>query len=196
MFDMKKIPMARTVSVTLLAVFAGGCENFLDVNTDPNAPVNARVDVRLPAVVTGMVHTVYYGDPGQWTVEWMQQTSYNRDSRGYDELQLYEVQDNSANGAWSYHYATMLNELKLMMEEADPDADAAYYGLAKFLSAWVWLHTTDLWGPVPFSEALDPGRSDAGVRRPASDHLRAGARDDGRSGRLHETDEPEDPGRQ
>lgn len=156
MFDMRRSPMARTAAVALLAVFAGGCDSFLDVNTDPNAPVNARVDVRLPAVVTGMVHTVYYGDPGQWSVEWMQQTSYNRDSRGYDELQLYEVQDNSANGAWSYHYATMLNELKLMMEEVEPDADAAYYGLAKFLSAWVWLHTTDLWGPVPFTEALDP----------------------------------------
>ena len=156
MSDMKRTPMARIASIVLLPVFVGGCENFLDVNTDPNAPVNARVEVRLPTVVTGMVHTVYYGDPGQWTVEWMQQTSYNRDSRGYDELQLYEVQDNSANGAWSYHYATMLNELKLMMEEVDPEVDPAYYGLTKFLAAWTWAHTTDLWGPVPFAEALDP----------------------------------------
>ena len=156
MFIFKGSSIARTASVALLALLAGGCESFLDVNTDPNAPVNARVDVRVPGVVTGMVHTVYYGDPGQWTVEWMQQTSYNRDSRGYDELQLYEVQDNSANGAWSYHYATMLNELKLMMEELDPETDPAYFGLAQFLSAWVWAHTTDLWGPAPFTEALDP----------------------------------------
>ena len=156
MFDMGRSTMARTVSVALLAVLAGGCDSFLDVNTDPNAPVTARVDVRIPAVVTGMVHTVYYGDPGQWTVEWMQQTSYNRDSRSYDELQRYEVQDNSANGAWSFHYATMLNELHLMMEELDPEQDPAYFGLAQFLSTWVWAHTTDLWGPVPFTEALDP----------------------------------------
>ena len=156
MFDMGRSTMARTVSVALLAVLAGGCDSFLDVNTDPNAPVTARVDVRIPAVVTGMVHTVYYGDPGQWTVEWMQQTSYNRDSRSYDELQRYEVQDNSANGAWSFHYATMLNELQLMMEELDPEQDPAYFGLAQFLSTWVWAHTTDLWGPVPFTEALDP----------------------------------------
>jgi hypothetical protein len=148
--------MTRLASVALLAVLVGGCDSFLDVNEDPNAPVNARVDVRLPAIVTGVVHTVYYGDPGQWTSEWMQQTSYNRDSRGYDELQLYEVQDNSANGAWSFHYASMLNETKLMMEELDPEVDPAYYGLAKFIHAWTWAHATDLWGPIPFSEALDP----------------------------------------
>ena len=158
MFDMMKSRISRLASVALLVVLVGGCESFLDVNTDPNAPVNARVDVRLPAVVTGMVHTVYYGDPGQWTVEWMQQTSYNRDSRSYDEIQLYEVQDNSANGAWSYHYATMLNELRLMAAEVDPDEEAAYAGLVKFLSAWVWAHTTDLWGPVPFTNALDPAQ--------------------------------------
>ena len=158
MFDMTKSRITRLASVALLVVLAGGCESFLDVNDDPNAPVNARIDVRLPAVVTGMVHTVYYGDPGQWTVEWMQQTSYNRDSRSYDEIQLYEVQDNSANGAWSYHYATMLNELKLMAADADPEAETAYIGLAQFLSAWVWAHTTDLWGPVPFTNALDPAQ--------------------------------------
>lgn len=143
--------------MVLLAVLVGGCESFLDVNEDPNAPVNARVDVRLPSVVTGVVHSVYYGDPGQWTSEWIQQTSYNRDSRSYSEIQLYEVQDNASNGAWSFHYATILNETKLMMEELDPEVDPAYYGLAKFIHAWTWAHTTDLWGPIPFTEALEPG---------------------------------------
>ena len=148
--------MTRMVSVVLLAVLVGGCDSFLDVNEDPNAPVGARVDVRIPSIVTGVIHSVYYGDPGQWTSEWIQQTSYNRDSRSYDELQLYEVQDNSPNGAWSYHYATMLNETKLMMEEVDPEVDPAYYGLAKFIHSWTWLNAADLWGPIPFTEALDP----------------------------------------
>jgi hypothetical protein len=144
-------------SVVLLAVLVGGCDNFLDVNEDPNAPVSARVDVRLPAVVTQVVHSIYYDDPGQWGSEWVQQTSYNRDSRSYDELQLYEVQDNSPNGSWGNHYSAVLNETRLMMEELNPDDDPAYYGLAQFIHAWTFLHATDLWGPIPFTEALDPG---------------------------------------
>jgi hypothetical protein len=152
-----KSTTVRLTTLALMAGIAGGCDSFLDVNEDPNAPVNARVAVRLPAVITGVIHSVYYGDPPLWGVEWMQQTSFNRDTRAYDELQFYEVQDNSPNEWWSFYYAGILNETKLMMQETDPDADAAYHGIARFLSAWTWAMTTDLWGPIPFSAALDPG---------------------------------------
>jgi hypothetical protein len=151
-----KSTMARLGTLALIGGLAGGCDSFLDVNEDPNAPVNARVEVRLPAVITGVVHSVYYGDPPLWGVEWMQQTSFNRATRNYDELQVYEVQDNSPNEWWSFYYAGILNETKLMMQQTDPAADAAYHGIARFLSAWTWAMTTDLWGPIPFSEALDP----------------------------------------
>lgn len=143
-------------ALAVVAVLAGGCDEFLDVNEDPNAPVNARVDVRFPALVAGMVHSVYYGDPPLWVVEWMQQTSFNRVSRNYDELHVYEVQDNSSDGWWSFYYAEILNETKLMLAETDPETDAAYHGLARFISAWAWAITTDFWGPIPFTEALKP----------------------------------------
>lgn len=143
-------------SVALLAALVAGCDSFLDVNEDPNNPESARVDVRLPAVVTGVVHSAYYGDPSQWGVEWVQQTAYNRETRSYDEIQLYELQDNSGDGWWSFHYAGLLNETKLMMQESDPTTDAAYHGIAKFIWAWTWALTTDLWGPIPFNEAVDP----------------------------------------
>jgi hypothetical protein len=147
---------ARLAPLALVAFLVGGCQDFLDVNEDPNAPVNARVDVRLPAVITGMVHSVYYGDPPLWTVEWMQQTSFNRTTRNYDELHLYEVQDNSPNEWWSFYYAGILNETKLMMQETNPETEAAYHGIARFIAAWTWATTTDLWGPIPFAEALNP----------------------------------------
>ncbi len=152
---MMKSLTTRWTALALVAVLAGGCKDFLDVNDDPNAPVNARVEVRLPAIITGIVHSVYYGDPPLWGVEWMQQTSYNRATRSYDELHFYEVQDNSPNGWWSFYYAGILNETKLMMQETDPEADA-FHGIARFISAWAWAMTTDFWGPIPFTEALDP----------------------------------------
>ena len=154
--DMKNSTMGRLTTLTLVGVLAGGCSDFLDVNDDPNAPVNARVEVRLPAVIAGMVHSVYYGDLPLWGVEWVQQTSYNRETRNYSELHLYEVQDNTPDEWWNFYFAEMLNETKLMMEEADPETDAAYHGIARFISAWTWATATDMWGPIPFTEALDP----------------------------------------
>lgn len=148
--------MARIASVALLGALCGGCDSFLDVNTNPNAPVNARMDVRFPALVTGMVHSTYYGDPALAAIEWTQQTSYNAATRYYDEINRYEVHDGTPNAWWNFAYASMLNETKLIMQEADPEGDAAYYGLAKFMAAWTWAYTTDLWGPIPFTEALKP----------------------------------------
>lgn len=151
-----KSMLGRMAPLVLATAVASGCEGFLDVNDDPNSPVEARIDVRFPAVVTGIVHSVYYGDPPLWGVEWMQQTSFNRTTRNYDELHIYEVQDNTPNEWWNFYYAGMLNETKLMLEETDPETDAAYHGLARFIAAWTWATTTDMWGPIPFGEALDP----------------------------------------
>lgn len=156
MLHMNTLTKHRIAPVVLLAILAVGCENFLDVNENPNAPENARVDVRFPAVVAGVVHSVYNGDPPLWGVEWVKQTSYNGDTRYYDDLQHYEVHDGTPNEWWNYYYSDILSETKLIMEQTDPETDAAYHGISKFLHAWTWALTTDLWGPIPFTEALNP----------------------------------------
>ena len=147
--------MGRLAAVLMVAALAGGCQEFLDVNENPNAPESARVDLRLPALIGLFGHAVYYGDTQLWGGEWTQQFSYNRNTRSYAEIHRYELQDTDGTHAWNFYYATMLNEARLMMAETDPATDGAYHGISKFLWAWTWAHVTDMWGPVPFSEAFD-----------------------------------------
>jgi hypothetical protein len=139
----------------MVALALGGCDSFLDVNENPNAPEFARVELRIAPLITGMGHSVLYQGPTLWGSEWMQQWSFNRLNRGWAEIHRYELHDISADGAWSFYHATMLNEARLIMAETDPQVDPAYHGLAKFIWAWTWLHVTDLWGPVPFTEAFN-----------------------------------------
>ncbi|MEX2282916.1 MAG: SusD/RagB family nutrient-binding outer membrane lipoprotein [Gemmatimonadota bacterium] len=140
----------------LLTVFlTAGCDSFLDVNENPNAPENARVDLRLPAIIAGFVHSVYYGDTQLWGAEWTQNFSYNRDTRSYAEVHRYELQDNDGTHAWNYYFSSVIKEAKLIQDETTADADAAYHGIAKFIFAWSFAHVTDMWGPVPFNEAFD-----------------------------------------
>lgn len=146
----------RIVPAVLLAMALGGCEDFLDVNENPNAPERVRVDLRVPALITGFGHSVYYGAPQVWSGEWVQQYSYNRETRSYDELHRYELQDNSPNGPWNFYFAQVLNEARLMIAETSPETEPAIHGLSKFIWAWTWAHTTDLWGPIPFKEAFNP----------------------------------------
>lgn len=153
----KNLKSWPTIPVALLAVAAlAGCDSFLDVNDNPNAPVQARVDLRLPSLLTGFGHSVYYGDTQMWGAEWVQQVSYNRATRNYAEIHRYELQENDATHAWDFYFAQILNEAKNIMTETDPATDGAYHGIAKFIYAWTFAHVTDMWGAVPFTDALDP----------------------------------------
>jgi SusD/RagB-like outer membrane lipoprotein len=148
--------IARAIVPGLFAIALAGCESFLDVNNNPNAPEAARIDIRLPALIAGHSHAVYYGETQLWGSEWTQQFSYNRTTRSYAEVHRYELQDTDGSTAWQYFYAGPLNEAYTLMRDAADETDVVYRGLGKFYYAWIFAHITDMWGPIPFTDTFDP----------------------------------------
>ena len=147
---------ARAGVAVVLAAQLVGCEGLLDVNQNPNAPEQARVDIRLPGLITMFVHSTYYGETSLWGAEWLQQFSYNRATRPYAEVHRYELAETDATTAWDYFYTRPANESRQMIEDASAEADIYYRGLGKLFNAWTFQVITDLWGPVPFTQAGDP----------------------------------------
>ena len=148
---------ASRAGVTVaLAAYIIGCKGLLDVNDNPNAPEQARVDIRLPALITMFIHSTYYGENSLWGAEWTQQFSYNRATRSYAEVHRYELAETDATTAWDYYFTRPANESRNMIEDASAPADIYYRGLGKLFNAWTFQVITDLWGPVPFLEAGDP----------------------------------------
>lgn len=145
---------STAVVATLLAV--GGCSDFLDVNTNPNAPETARVDIRLPALTTTFIHSTYYGETALWGSEWTQQWSFNRDRRSYGQVHRYELLETDATSAWDYFYSRPAAEASHMIADASADADIYYRGIGKLFKAWSFQIITDLWGPVPYNDAFQP----------------------------------------
>jgi hypothetical protein len=146
---------ARALPV-LLALSLGSCQNFLDVNQNPNAPETATVDIRLPGLITEFIHSTYYGESSLWGAEWTQQFSYNRDTRPYSQVQRYELSETDASTAWDYYYSRPGNAAFTMVRDASGDADTHYRGLGRLFYAWTFQMITDMWGPVPFNEAFKP----------------------------------------
>ena len=140
----------------LAALSLGSCKSFLDVNDNPNAPEQARVDIRLPALITMFVHSTYYGETSLWGAEWTQQFSFNRDRRSYAQVHRYEIAETDATTAWDYFYTRPGNESRHMIDDASGDADIYYRGLGKLFNAWTFQVITDLWGPVPYEQAFQP----------------------------------------
>ncbi|MGH8436139.1 MAG: SusD/RagB family nutrient-binding outer membrane lipoprotein, partial [Pseudomonas sp.] len=159
---------ARVILPVICAIAFAGCDSFLDVNDNPNAPEDARIDIRLPGLIAGFAHSIYYGDTQLWGSEWTQQFSYNRTTRSYAEVHRYELQDTDGSTAWNYFYNGPLNEANNLIRDAADDNDVIYRGLGKFFYAWIFAHITDMWGPAPFTETFDTR-----IREPKYDEQKA-----------------------
>jgi hypothetical protein len=143
-----------TVAATV-ALAVSACNDFLDVNTNPNQPESAKVDVRLPALITMFIHSTYYGETSLWGAEWTQQFSFNRDRRSYSQVHRYELSETSATTSWDYFYTRPAHESYNMIQDATGETDVYYRGLGKLFRAWSFQIITDLWGTIPYAEAFD-----------------------------------------
>ncbi|HKS06820.1 MAG TPA: SusD/RagB family nutrient-binding outer membrane lipoprotein [Gemmatimonadaceae bacterium] len=166
---MKTIRAATRAGVTVaLAASVFACDSLLDVNDNPNAPEQAPVEIRLPALIAMFAHSTYYGENSLWGAEWLQQFSYNRATRSYAEVHRYELAETDASTAWDYYYTRPGNESRRMIQDASDPADIYYRGLAKLFNAWTFQVITDLWGPVPCDDAGNPA-----IREPRYDEQKA-----------------------
>ncbi|HEX7118518.1 MAG TPA: SusD/RagB family nutrient-binding outer membrane lipoprotein [Longimicrobiales bacterium] len=140
----------------LLALPAGGCESFLAVNDNPNEPESVRMEQTLPGLIVAFTNDVLAGAPAEWSGQWLQQWSYNRDEMPYSQIELYELTSIDTDEFWSDAYTNVMVEARNIMDEAAASEAWAYHGIAKFLLAWTATIVSDAFGPIPFSEALDP----------------------------------------
>jgi hypothetical protein len=147
---------ATALGLALVLATASACDSFLDVNTDPNNPVHVRMEQTLPAVLAVFHRNILNGDPTEWSTQWLQQWSYNRDNYGYSQIQLYELTSIDTDAFWGDLYADVGQETVNIMAETAETGDWAYHGIAKFINAWTMTIAADLYGPVPFTEAFDP----------------------------------------
>jgi hypothetical protein len=149
---------ARAIPTAAVVVAFGmsACSDFLDVNSNPNAPESATIDIRLPALEATFIHSTYYGQTALWGSEWTQQWAFNSSRRSYAQVQNYELFDTDAASSWDYFYSRPGNAAFMMARDAGAEPDTYYRGIAKLFYAWTFQIITDLWGPAPYDDAFDP----------------------------------------
>src|SRR5262245_35050652 len=106
---MKTKRHAVAAGIGLLTLVTVGCGDFLDVNTDPNRPQTAPPDITLPAVLTTFSNGILGSWPASMSAEWLQQVSFNSNTRGLARYDRYELRDIDASALWDIAYATVLN---------------------------------------------------------------------------------------
>lgn len=151
---MKKIIIAAfgIASVTMFS----GCQKFLDINKSPNNIVEdlAPMDLLLTNVT---INTGFMGgsDLYRYSSLIAQQLS-GQTTGGETQTQQYEkglIPSTDVNNAWNTYYATILNDIEVIIKLAKTNNAPYYAGVAKLLKAYNYHLVVDAWGKAPFSEA-------------------------------------------
>ncbi|MBA4156322.1 MAG: SusD/RagB family nutrient-binding outer membrane lipoprotein [Gemmatimonadetes bacterium] len=150
---MKKTTIALLVgSVGLL----GGCENFLDVNTNPNAPQEVAANLYLPPMLHWMVTTQHWD--GRATAAYTQQLTFQTQTV-WDRMG-YAPGSDFAGEQWRTVYWVFGQNLVDMMEIAERERRWDILGVGYILKAWGWQAATGLSGEIIVREAFDQTKFD------------------------------------
>lgn len=141
--DSRKILTAGFVMVMLLT---SGCKKYLDINTDPNRPTEPSIDGLLATTTQGTATNVFrVSNVSSYYVQYLASMNRSSPTDIYDRVDF--------GGVWRNLYDVMadlydLEQLSIKINST------AHLGMSKIMMAINLSMLTNLWGDVPFSEAL------------------------------------------
>jgi hypothetical protein len=147
-------------SLLLAAVFlvsTTACDDYLDVNTDPNNPTVADVNLVLPsgqaavAFVVGGQFNILGGVLAQY---WTPPQGGNQ-YRTWDQYNINSGTFDGAGGQFVSLYSGALQDFQSVVTNGTAQNEWRMVGIAKIMQAYTFQVLTDLYGDIPLSEALN-----------------------------------------
>lgn len=147
--------MKKLLTLILIGSLIFGCDDWLDVNTDPNNPTEVGPDLILPVAQN-------------YTARWIQRDRrvshlgnmimYNwSESAGFswynDEFQYRANATTFYSNIFDEAYSLSLKQYS-DLDELDPAVYSAYLGISKIMKAYHFQILVDFYGDIPYSEAL------------------------------------------
>ena len=129
-----------------------GCSKFLDVNVTPNNPTSVPPSVLLPAAQYGTAFA-NANELNRFASTITQQLAGAAGSpANYD---VYSITGADFGNQWRFEIFTgALVNYNQIITLADASNSKAYSGIAKILKAYTFSLATDVWGDIPYSQAL------------------------------------------
>ena len=141
-------------SYLLIPLFLGmgACSNYLDVNVSPNNPTSVTPAVLLAGAEGGSAF-LNANELNRFSSVLVQQLAGAANSPAtYD---VYQTNSSDFGNQWNgeLYNGPLINYQKLI-ELGDATNSKAYSGIAKIMKAYTFSIATDVWGDVPYSQAL------------------------------------------
>ena len=137
---------------------SAGCKDFLDVNTNPNAPQDVSANLYLSPMLHWMVTSPQFD--GRFTGRYSQEWKFTFGSTSLTTWDRMGYDAGSDNGAqqWRDVYWTFGQNLVDMITKAEAEERWDLLGVGYLLKAWGWQVVTDLHGEIIVKEAIDQSK--------------------------------------
>ena len=159
---MKRFKITLILFAALLVV--SSCDkDFEEINQDPNNPISLPSHLIMPTAIRNAVNNMYStfvgGDMGSCWSQQFAKVQYNDEAR-------YIPRQSVIASTWRVFYANVISQADAMYKLAEAEENNNMMGVALVIQAHGYSILTDLYGDVPFSEAIN---TDQGIIAPAYD---------------------------
>lgn len=151
---MKRITQLSLLLLLPIVLFVAGCskEKMKELNIDPNNPVAVPDNLLLPSAQAGMAYALG-GDVARFVSIFMQQTQGT--DRQFEAIDGYSFTEGDTDNLWRFNfYGGAMNDLHILIGQADASGNKHYAGIARLLMAHSLMQMTDLFGAIPYSDAF------------------------------------------
>ncbi|MDD7886427.1 SusD/RagB family nutrient-binding outer membrane lipoprotein [Flavivirga sp. 57AJ16] len=145
--------MKNIMKFLFFFILITACQENLDINDNPNTPVNVDKSFVLTAAQASLAN----GIGGQLTNLGGFLAQYHTQppsASQYVNIDTYNMNIDFSDRLWNELWAGCLNDLKFVLEESDEQNDTGTYLIATLLRVYTFQLLTDLYGDIPYSEAL------------------------------------------
>ncbi|WNJ20551.1 SusD/RagB family nutrient-binding outer membrane lipoprotein [Pontibacter sp. G13] len=130
-----------------VVLLAACTQNFEEINTNPNAPESVDAQFLLPHVIKTLADDM--ASNGWESGNLLAQLTTKHD---FNDVDRYDLKTNTE--LWNASYFR-LRDLETIISQSEAEGgNPAYKGVALVLRAYIAANLTDLWGSIPYSEAL------------------------------------------
>ena len=158
--------MNKILLITVFIILGlTSCEEWIDVNEDPNNPVTVNTDKVLPAaIMSGLyeIHGPYAIIGGIWSQYWTQSNAANQ----YKDIEAYSLSATSYNYPYNEMFSGALNDLYYIKNQSKTNEDWNLYLISTTLQAYFYQVLVDLYDQVPYTEAF---KGEEGILEPKWD---------------------------
>ena len=140
------------IAMTVIALSATGCKEWLDINTNPNYVGEADMSLLMPSVELRLADKVGY-ELALYGHFWSQYVNQCKSTNQYYTIMTYNCTNSDFTGPWSYIYSAILPGIKETLAQAAEADNASNYTLqANVLLAYNLYLLTSLYDKVAYTE--------------------------------------------